>query len=267
MDSSQIATYKRLSRIAAHVVGCAAVDARERAAKDDKLRRLLSLRARLDESIAELSDGTAQEVVPRVEPGLPNPMEEYLFDKDGIVTLKGALTPAQVQACNDCLDTIPWSPGCPGALESGDWWGSVQCHTYGGGGNWKDGVNLQQIYEAGDAFEVLIDHPSWIERVKFFLGGEGSFDNSWGPCFIDECFANFRGPGEAIGVHSGATPPIARNAYGYKSWGGPNRGSRYMCMQINVLIALTDIGPGDGGTMLIPVSTTRLAHLPSQPFL
>ena len=79
-------------------------------------------------------------------------------------------------------------------------------------------------------------------------------DNSWGPCFIDECFANFRGPGEAIGVHSGATPPIARNAYAYRSWGGDHAGSRFMSMQLNVLIALTDIGPGDGGTMLIPAS-------------
>ena len=79
-------------------------------------------------------------------------------------------------------------------------------------------------------------------------------DNSWGPCFIDECFANFRGPGEAIGVHSGATPPIARNAYAYRSWGGDHAGSRFMSMQLNVLIALTPIGPGDGGTMLIPAS-------------
>ena len=59
-------------------------------------------------------------------------------------------------------------------------------------------------------FEALIDHPSWIDRVQHFLGGEGSFgkcsslcvffrslkpllaDNSWGPCFIDECFAQLR---------------------------------------------------------------------------
>ena len=37
-------------------------------------------------------------------------MEEYLFEKDGVITLKGALSPAEVQACNDCLDTIPWDP-------------------------------------------------------------------------------------------------------------------------------------------------------------
>ena len=50
------------------------------------------------------------------------------------------------------------------------------------------GLNLQQIYEAGEPFERLIDHPSWIERIKFFVGGEGTFDYHHGPLFIDEGF-------------------------------------------------------------------------------
>ena len=65
--------------------------------------------------------------------------------------------------------------------------------------------------------------------------------------FIDECLANFREPGEAIGLHSGGFPPINRNQFRY-------HGGRFMCGQVNVLMALTDIGPGDGGTMLIPGS-------------
>jgi ectoine hydroxylase-related dioxygenase (phytanoyl-CoA dioxygenase family) len=32
---------------------------------------------------------------------------------------------------------------------------------------------------------------------------------------------------------------------------------RFMAMQVNVLVALTTIGPGDGGTMLIPASVSR----------
>ena len=47
-------------------------------------------------------------------------------------------------------------------------------------------------------FEKLIDHPSWIEHVKHFVGGEGTFDYNHGPLFIDENFANIRGPGESI---------------------------------------------------------------------
>ena len=130
------------------------------------------------------------------------------------------------------------------ALQSGDWWGSVQAHMYGGGGNWKDGVNLQQIYEAGAPFEALIDHPSWFARVKHFINSsDGGFDNTWGPVFIDENLASFRGPGEAIGIHSGGQS-LARNAYHYQA-------GRFMAMQVNVLIALTDIAEGDGGSKMM----------------
>lgn len=69
----------------------------------------------------------------------------------------------------------------------------MHCHTYGT----KDGLNYQQIYEAGEPFEKLIDHPSWIDKMKHFMGGTQGFDMKHGPLFIDECFANFRGTGEA----------------------------------------------------------------------
>ena len=158
--------------------------------------------------------------------------------------LESALSPAEVAACNDCLDTIPWEPGTEGCLQPGDWWGGVQAHNYGAGGFWKDGVNLQQIYEAGAPFEALIDHPSWFARVKHFINSsDGGFDDTWGPVFIDENLASFRGPGEAIGIHSGGQS-LARNAYHYQA-------GRFMAMQVNVLIALTDIAEGDGGSKMM----------------
>ena len=65
-----------------------------------------------------------------------------------------------------------------------------------GAGRWfrgtVDGLNLQQIYEAGEPFERMIDHPSWIDKIKHFVGAEGSFDHHHGPLFIDESFANLR---------------------------------------------------------------------------
>ena len=163
-------------------------------------------------------------------------LDTYLFDLRGYIHLRGALSPAEVAACNAGLDAIP-------RLEPGQWYGHVQGHTYGT----LDGLNYQQIYEAGEPFERLIDHPSWIEHVKLFVGGEGTFDYHHGPLFIDECFASFRGPGEAIGLHSGGYPPIHRNQFRY-------HGGRFMCGQVNVLVALTDIGAGDGCTMVIPGS-------------
>lgn len=101
----------------------------------------------------------------------------------------------------------------------------------------------RETQEAGSSFEALIDHPSWFGRVKHFINStDGGFDTVHGPVFIDENLANFRGPGEAIGIHSGGQG-LARNAYHYQA-------GRFMAMQVNVLIALTDIGEGDGGTMV-----------------
>jgi len=164
-------------------------------------------------------------------------LDVYLFDLKGFLHLEGALSADEVQELNACLDEIP-------PLKPGEWHGYVQAHSYG---DVTSGVNYQQIYEAGEPFEKLIDHPSWFEKVKFFVGGEGTFDYHHGPLFIDECLANFRAPGEAIGLHSGGFPPIQRNQFRY-------HGGRFMCGQVNILMALTDIGPGDGGTMLIPGS-------------
>ena len=163
-------------------------------------------------------------------------LEIYLFDLRGYIVLPNALTPEEVAELNECLDAIP-------PMEAGEWYGYVHAHRYGT----TDGFNLQQIYEAGEPFERLIDHPSWIDKVKHFVGGEGSFDYHHGPLFIDENFATFRGPGEAIGLHSGGYPPIHRNQFRYHN-------GRFMCGQIDILIALTDFNPGDGGTMIIPGS-------------
>lgn len=164
-------------------------------------------------------------------------LDIYRFDLNGYIVLKGALSSDEVGAMNAVLDTFH-------RIEAGEWHGYVHGHSYG---DVTSGLNLQQIYEAGDPFEQLIDHPSWFEHVKLFVGAAGTFDSHHGPLFIDENFVNFREPGEAIGIHSGGFPPIHRNQYRY-------HGGRFMCGQINVLMALTDIGPGDGGTMLIPAS-------------
>jgi len=164
------------------------------------------------------------------------PLETYLFDLRGYLVLKGALSAEEIRALNATLDGITVS-------QPGVWHGWVHAHSYGG----KDGTNLQQIYEAGPAFEALIDHPSWIEKVKALVGGQGTFDYQHGPLFIDENFANLRGPGEAIGLHSGGHNGTKRTQFRF-------RDGKFHCGQINILMALNDIGPGDGATMVIPGS-------------
>jgi hypothetical protein len=164
------------------------------------------------------------------------PHERYFFDLQGYIILRQALSPQQVAACNAVLDVLR-------GTAVGRWAGRVVAHSYGG----AEGLNLQQIYEAGPAFEALIDHPAWIAKVQTLVGGEGTFDWLHGPLFIDECLANIRGPGGAIGLHSGGHDGCVRTQYKVQD-------GRFHCGQVNVLTALTDIGPGDGGTMVIPGS-------------
>ena len=168
--------------------------------------------------------------------------ERYFFDLNGYLLLKGALSAHEVSEINAAIDALlPLAPG--------EWKGHVHGHNYGD----DDGLNLQQIYEGGPAFEQLIDHPSWIEKVKYFVGGVDTFDYNHGPLFIDECFANIRGPGESIGLHSGGHEGTKRTQFRFYN-------GRFHCGQINILMALTDIGPRDGCTMVVPAS--HKAHFP-----
>jgi hypothetical protein len=173
-------------------------------------------------------------------------MDIYLFDLRGYLLLEGAISADHVAALNAGIDAIL-------PLKRGEWHGYVHGHAFSD----NDGLNLQQVYEAGEPFERLIDHPAWIERVKYFIGGEGTFDYNHGPLFIDENFANIRGPGEAIGLHSGGHLGVKRTQFHFHN-------GRFQCGQINILMALTDIGPGDGATMIVPGS--HKANFPHPQF-
>ncbi len=174
--------------------------------------------------------------MPDSQPVQPTAMDDYLFDLRGYLLIERALDAGHVAALNACLDAIP-------PIQPGQWHGYVHRQVH----DEMFGVNLQQIYEAGEPFERLIDHPAWIARVRRFVGGEGTFDYHHGDLFIDENFANLRGPGQAISLHSGGHTRTKRTQFRYHD-------GRFHCGQVNVLIALTDIGPGDGATMVIPAS-------------
>ncbi len=171
------------------------------------------------------------------EARIPTDLEEYLFDLHGFVHLRSALSHAEVDACNAAADTIPRS------VPRNGWYGYVHRENHPE----HRGISYQQTYEAGEPFERLIDHPSYINFVLRFVGGQDTFDYHHGPLFVDENFFNLRGPGESIPPHAGGHDRAKRMQFRYHN-------GRFQCGQINVLIAHTDIGPGDGGTMVIPGS-------------
>jgi hypothetical protein len=168
---------------------------------------------------------------------VPTDLDEYLFDLQGFVILRGALSKAEVDAANAAIDQIPRD------LPRLGWHGWVQREDHPE----HRGFSYQQVAELGGTFERMIDHPSYINYVLRFVGGQDSYDYNHGPLFSDEHFFNLRGPGESIPLHAGGQDICKRMAFRYHN-------GRFQCGQINVLTAFTDIGPGDGATMVIPGS-------------
>lgn len=160
-------------------------------------------------------------------------MEEYLFDLRGYLVLRGALAPDQVRRINTRADELlSQKPDADG------WIGCVQRHGYSA----SDGINLQNIIEGGEPFEELIDHPMWIEHAGRYV--DAPYESG---LFIDESFFNVRGPGEGLYMHSGGWKRRIRTQFAFHN-------ESFHCGQINMLTALSNIGPGDGATTLIPGS-------------
>ncbi len=175
--------------------------------------------------------------IDRTDAVVPSTLDEYLFDLNGFVVIRGALSQQEVADANARIDTIPRS------LPRLGWHGWVQREDHPE----HRGISYQQVYELGGAFERMIDHPNYINYVQRFVGGQDTFDYHHGPLFIDENFFTIRGPGEAITLHAGGHDRCKRMQFRYHN-------GRFHCAQINVLVAFTDIGPGDGATMVIPGS-------------
>lgn len=157
--------------------------------------------------------------------------KDYLFDLNGFLVLDRALARGQLEWLNQ------WVEAQPQDLESGTWLGNVETHTYGG----SDGVNFQNVIEGGRVFEELIDHPAWINLVRRYM------ENDYNRVSLNENFLNIRGQGGYIGLHSGGYYPCPPMSFRHHA-GHWNVG------QINLLVALTDVGPGDGCTVVVPGS-------------
>ena len=163
----------------------------------------------------------------------PTPLDDFLFDLRGYLILKQAVEPDLVDALNSAIDALP-------PLDYGQWYGNAQRRDY----HAATGFELHNCVEAGEPFEQLIDHPSWINYVRHYCGEEKSYVEG---LFIDECILSVRRSGGHHPVHSGGYQGALRGAYHY------NHGV-FRCGQCNVIVALTDVGPGDGPTMVIPGS-------------
>ena len=171
----------------------------------------------------------------------PTPMDDFQFDLTGFLVLDKVLDGDELSALNDSFDRFP-------DIETGGWIGNAQRRDYTA----HTGFELHNTVDCGDRnFEMLIDHPNWVDLVRRYAGEEGSYVEG---VTLDENIASIRRAGGHHPVHSGAYRAAMRTQYQYQD-------GVFRCGLVNVIIALTDIGPGDGATMVIPGShKSRMPH-------
>ncbi len=171
---------------------------------------------------------------------------DYLFDLQGYLVLKGAIAKDDLAEMNQWVDDHWAYVENPPILEHTQstlqlnperWIGNVEIHSYGP----DDGVNFQNIVEGGPVFERLIDYPAWLPLATRYINPVNGLS-------IHENLLNVRGPGGFLYIHCGGHTPLC-----YLTFRQHNTGA-WMVGQINVLMALHDIGPGDGPTVLVPGS-------------
>ena len=164
--------------------------------------------------------------------------QDYLFDLQGYLVLKNAIAPEDLNAMNQWVDKHQDYIETPGDKENTRWIGGVETHSY----SKQDGVNFQNIIAGGPVFEKLIDYPTWTHLAKKYINADVN------GLSIHENFLNVRGAGGHLFIHCGGHAPLCYLTFRHHNTG------EWMVGQINVLIALEDIGPGDGATVLVPGS-------------
>lgn len=169
-------------------------------------------------------------------------VQDYLFDLQGYLVLERAISDEDLEKMNAWIDAHWEYVEEPWAENTDDkrmprWIGNIETHTY----NIENGVNFQNIIEGGEAFEKLIDHPAWINLARKYIHEVNGLS-------IHENFLNVRGPGGFIHIHCGGHVPLSYLTFRQEQTG------EWMVGQINVLMALNDIGPGDGAPVLVPGS-------------
>ncbi len=167
--------------------------------------------------------------------------QDYLFDLQGYLVLKGAIAKDDLREMNQWVDdhwaVAEAAMGKDEQEKKTGWLGHVEIQSY----SQDDGVNFQNIVEGGPVFERLIDYPAWTPMVRRFI-------NPVNGVSIHENLLNIRGAGGFLWIHCGGHAPLC-----YLTFRQHNTGE-WMVGQINVLMALQDIGFGDGPTVLVPGS-------------
>ena len=112
-------------------------------------------------------------------PGSPvvSDLERYMFDLQGFIVIKRAVGPEALAKLNAGVDqSDPREPGRVGGLAVDDAKAIVQNPESA----WQEQQGFGDsvaVMGTTPVFDDLIDHPSWIEHLRMFIGGEPAFLN------------------------------------------------------------------------------------------
>ena len=167
-------------------------------------------------------------------------MDDYLFDLKGYLVIRNALSAAEVAEMNATIDSLV-------DLQPDQWRGWGHNRSSGAARGMR---YLHNLFEAGPVWEQLIDHPAWVHHMHRYCGSPAGAPVGSG-LYLDENFVivmdgsdRTGAPGGATPLHSGSHKRRVRTQFRYHD-------GEFRCGQISLLVALTDIGEGDGATIVV----------------
>jgi len=172
-------------------------------------------------------------------PKIPTDWDDYRFDLEGYLILENAVEPETIKAIN--LKTDEWES----LSKAGEEWAD-NVHLVRPGQKSDHSLRIHNVVEGGPCFEELIDHSSWIEYVKRYVDNDG--------LHIWMNFIAVVQKGNYQTLHAGGHDKRYRTSFVYHD-------NDFFCGNVNIALALRDVGPGDGGTLIAP--GTHKSNLPN----
>ena len=183
---------------------------------------------------------------------MPTEMEDYLFDLQGYLVLPQAVDADHLSEMNAVID---------------QWLTAAEAR-------WREkarqsdppfSVSFENVAERDPSFLSLVNHPAWAQHLKRYIGSEdppvtegtqypADAKRTGDSPVLEGATASIRGPGVATRLHSGAHKRRMYTQFRFHN-------NRFRCGEVNIILALNDIGPGDGPTMVVPAShKSNLLH-------
>lgn len=160
--------------------------------------------------------------------------QRFHFDAHGYVLLRGALDPDLVARAKDALYRIRAEPD---PMAHRIYTNARRPHVF----------HFGNLVEYDPALLEYATHPKLIACVREVVGGDVRLEES-------EAIINARNPDRDLSGDTRRSVPTGFHTgtrHGFGTW---EEGGRFHCLFVKTLAFLTDVGPDDGGTAVIPGS-------------